>query len=80
MEMAPNSEKPSGEKVVQSVRSRRLWRMKTSAAPRVLRIDDWARSKGYRYGTILCDLEASKVGGCGPGIRAKPPRDCLPQG
>jgi transposase len=30
-------------------------------APRVLGIDDWAWRKGRRYGTILCDLELSKV-------------------
>ena len=29
--------------------------------PRVLGIDDWAWRKGHRYGTILCDLERSKV-------------------
>ena len=30
-------------------------------APSVLCIDDWAWRKGHRYGTILCDLERSKV-------------------
>ncbi|MGI4827567.1 MAG: transposase [Janthinobacterium lividum] len=27
----------------------------------MLGIDDWAWRKGYRYGTILCDLETRKV-------------------
>jgi transposase len=31
------------------------------AAPRVEGIDEWAWCKGHRYGTILCDLEKSKV-------------------
>src|ERR1035441_2196030 len=30
-------------------------------APRVVGIDEWAWRKGHRYGTILCDLEKSKV-------------------
>ncbi len=33
----------------------------TDRGPRVLGIDDWAWRKGQRYGTILCDLEQSKV-------------------
>src|ERR1039458_3222509 len=33
----------------------------SAQAPRVLGIDDWAWRKGRRCGTILCDLERSKV-------------------
>lgn len=29
--------------------------------PRVVSIDDWARRKGQRYGTIVCDLERNRV-------------------
>jgi transposase len=31
------------------------------ATPRILGVDEWAWRKGYRYGTILCDLEQRQV-------------------
>jgi hypothetical protein len=30
-------------------------------APRVLGLDDWARSKGQRYGTMMVDMETRRV-------------------
>ena len=33
----------------------------TSTTPRVLALDDFARRRGQRYDTILCDLEARRV-------------------
>ncbi|MER9052268.1 transposase [Mesorhizobium sp. M0923] len=30
-------------------------------APRVVGIDDWAWSKGQRYGTMICDLERNRM-------------------
>lgn len=40
---------------------RKRSRPSVSPAPRALGIDEWARKKGHRYGTILCDLEQSRV-------------------
>ncbi len=49
----------SGSTLLRQVR-RKPERTLTSV-PRVLGIDDWAWKKRHRYGTILCDLEASRV-------------------
>jgi transposase len=49
----------SGSTLVRQIR--RKHECNTTRFPRVLGIDDWAWRKGHRYGTILCDLEASKV-------------------
>jgi len=34
---------------------------KSSSAPRVLAVDDWAWRRGHRYGSILVDLERNQV-------------------
>jgi len=49
----------SGSTLLRQIR--RKHECNTTRFPRVLGIDDWAWRKGHRYGTILCDLEASKV-------------------
>jgi transposase len=49
----------SGSTLLRQIR--RTHKCSTTRSPRVLGIDDWAWRKGHRYGTILCDLEASKV-------------------
>jgi transposase len=49
----------SGSTLLRQLRRRVQPNMMPS--PRVLGIDDWARKKRHRYGTILCDLEACKV-------------------
>jgi transposase len=52
--------------------------MRTNHCPRhaCLRIDEFARRKGHRYDTILCDLDARKVLDVSAG--RKPRRRCAP--
>ncbi len=49
----------SGPTLLRQLRRRVVRR--SSRAPRVLGIDDWAWRKRHRYGTILCDLERGTV-------------------
>jgi transposase len=49
----------SGATLLRQLRRREI--IDCPRAPRVLGIDDWAWRIGHRYGTILCDLELSKV-------------------
>src|SRR3954454_15466528 len=34
---------------------------RSTEAPRVVGIDDWAWKRGHRYGTIICDLERRRI-------------------
>src|SRR5436190_4361220 len=44
----------SRDTILRLVRRREL---PTPSKPRVIGIDDWARKRGLRYGTLICDLE-----------------------
>lgn len=44
----------SRDTILRLVRRREL---PTPSKPRVIGIDDWARKRGQRYGTLICDLE-----------------------
>lgn len=48
----------SGDTLLRLVRAAELER---HPPPRVVGIDDWAWRRGQRYGTIVCDLERSRV-------------------
>ncbi len=38
----------------------RRWKQPAKSEPRVIGLDDWARKRRLRYGTLICDLERSQ--------------------
>jgi transposase len=38
----------------------RRWKQPAKSEPRIIGLDDWARKRRLRYGTLICDLERSQ--------------------
>jgi len=39
----------------------RRWKESAQSEPRVIGVNDWAHKRRLRYGTLICDLERSRL-------------------